>query len=68
MNQEAFGAPTDLPWGMVSQGTDNVAVHPCFFYESVWCLLGFVILHFYGKYRQRYAGQIFLQLSCVVRL
>lgn len=30
MNQEAFGAPTDLPWGMVSQGTDNVAVHPCF--------------------------------------
>ena len=59
MNQEAFGAPTDLPWGMVSQGTDNVAVHPCFFYESVWCLLGFVILHFYGKYRQRYAGQIF---------
>lgn len=59
MNQEAFGAPTDLPWGMVSQGTDNVAVHPCFFYESVWCLLGFVVLHFYGKYRQRYAGQIF---------
>ena len=59
MNQEAFGAPTDLPWGMVSQGTGNIAVHPCFFYESVWCLLGFVVLHFYGKYRQRYAGQIF---------
>lgn len=59
MNQEAFGDPTDLPWGMVSEGTGNIAVHPCFLYESIWCLLGFVILHFYGKYKQRYAGQIF---------
>ena len=59
MNQEAFGTPTDLPWAMMSEGTNNVAVHPCFLYESLWCLLGFVILHFYGKYRQRYAGQIF---------
>lgn len=59
MNQEAFGTPTDLPWGMVSEGTGNIAVHPCFLYESVWCLLGFVVLHFFGKYRQRYAGQIF---------
>ncbi len=59
MNQEAFGTPTDLPWAMMSEGTGNVAVHPCFLYESLWCLLGFVILHFYGKYRQRYAGQIF---------
>lgn len=59
MNQEAFGAPTDLPWRMMSEGTGGVAVHPCFLYESLWCLLGFLLLHFYGKYRQRYAGQIF---------
>lgn len=59
MNQEAFGTPTDLPWGMVSEGTGNIAVHPCFLYESVWCLLGFAVLHFFGKYRQRYAGQMF---------
>ena len=59
MNQEAFGTPTDLPWAMMSEGTGNIAVHPCFLYESLWCLLGFVLLHFYGKYRQRYAGQIF---------
>lgn len=59
MNQEAFGTSTDLPWGMLSEGTGNVAVHPCFLYESVWCLLGFVLLHFYGKYKQRYAGQMF---------
>jgi phosphatidylglycerol:prolipoprotein diacylglycerol transferase len=59
MNQEAYGTATDLPWAMLSEGTHGVAVHPCFLYESIWCLLGFVLLHFYGKYRQRYAGQIF---------
>lgn len=58
-NQEAFGIPTNLPWRMVSEGTDMIGVHPCFLYESLWCLLGFVLLHFYGKYKQRYAGQIF---------
>ena len=59
MNQEAYGTPTGLPWAMMSEGTNNIAVHPCFLYESLWCLLGFFLLHFYGKYRQRYAGQIF---------
>ncbi len=60
MNQEAFGTPTDLPWGMLSDTTDGVTVHPCFLYESLWCLLGFVLLHFYSKKRQRYKGEIFL--------
>ena len=62
MNQEAFGYETTLPWGMISEGTLTEyanPVHPCFLYESLWCLLGFVLLHFYGKYRQRYPGQIF---------
>ena len=59
MNQEAFGSQTDLPWRMMSEGTGGVGVHPCFFYESMWCLLGFVLFHFYGKYKQKYAGQIF---------
>ncbi|MCQ2513480.1 MAG: prolipoprotein diacylglyceryl transferase [Ruminococcus sp.] len=58
-NQEAFGTATDLPWRMVSEGTDGIAVHPCFLYESLWCLLGFAVLYFYGKYKQKYAGQIF---------
>ena len=34
-------------------------VHPCFLYESIWCLLGFVILAFLSK-KRRYDGQIFL--------
>lgn len=60
MNQEAFGSPTDLPWGMLSEGTGNVAVHPCFLYESLWCLTGFVLLHFFTRKLRRYDGQTFL--------
>ena len=59
MNQEAFGTPTDLPWRMVSENTGGVGVHPCFLYESIWCLLGFVILHFVSKRFYKYHGQIF---------
>ena len=34
-------------------------VHPTFLYESIWCLLGFVVLsHFFKK--RRFNGQIFL--------
>ncbi len=59
MNQEAYGTPTNLPWAMMSEGTGGEMVHPCFLYESLWCLFGFVLIHFYSKYRQRYAGQVF---------
>lgn len=34
-------------------------VHPCFLYESVWCLLGFVLLSFWSK-RRKYDGQLLL--------
>lgn len=59
INQEAFGSQTDLPWRMVSENTGGVGVHPCFFYESMWCLLGFVLLHFFQKKLQKYDGQVF---------
>lgn len=58
-NQEAFGTVTELPWRMVSEATGGNGVHPCFLYESLWCLLGFVLLHFYSK-RQKFDGEIFL--------
>ena len=63
INQEAFGRETDLPWGMVSEGTRAVVngpVHPCFFYESIWCLLGFALLHIFCRKFRRYDGQVFL--------
>jgi phosphatidylglycerol:prolipoprotein diacylglycerol transferase len=33
-------------------------VHPCFLYESLWCLLGFLLLHLYFKHR-KFDGEIF---------
>jgi len=52
-NQEAFGAPTDLPWGLhispafrPQQFLETQSFHPTFLYESVWNLLVFLILLF----------------------
>ncbi len=59
MNQEAFGTQTDLPWRMVSEATGGVGVHPCFLYESLWCLLGFVILHIISRKSLKFDGQLF---------
>ena len=60
INQEAFGSETSLPWGMQSINTGNVPVHPCFFYESLWCAIGFVLLHFFTRNLRHYDGQTFL--------
>lgn len=58
-NQEAYGTETTLPWGMVSEGTNHAIVHPCFLYESLWCLLGVVLLHLFSRSKYRkYSGQI----------
>ena len=77
-NQEAFGANTDLPWGMMSNRTityiadhyDDLGgkvssyapVHPCFLYESLWCAAAFVFLHFYFKHR-KFDGEVFLMYA-----
>ena len=36
----------------------NVPVHPCFLYESLWCILGFIVLSTYMKHR-KFDGEIF---------
>lgn len=69
INQEAFGAACSPDWifGMTStdiirrSGFDaGTLVHPCFLYESVWCLVGFVALHFYSKKLRTFDGEIAL--------
>ncbi len=63
INQEAFGTATDLPWGMYSDNTALEVVgnaHPCFLYESILCLIGFLLLHVFTKKYRRYDGQTFL--------
>lgn len=63
VNQEAFGRATDLPWAMYSENTVmevGGAAHPCFLYESLWCLIGFILLHIFTRKFRRYDGQTFL--------
>ncbi|MBD5139230.1 MAG: prolipoprotein diacylglyceryl transferase [Ruminococcus sp.] len=36
----------------------SVPVHPCFLYESIWCLVGFLLLHLYSK-RRKFDGELF---------
>lgn len=64
VNQEAFGTLTGSDWwGMESVRTQAVVgdglVHPCFLYESIWCIAGFIILHTLSKNR-KFSGQIIL--------
>ncbi|MGN1110710.1 MAG: prolipoprotein diacylglyceryl transferase [Oscillospiraceae bacterium] len=67
INQEAYGAACDKDFLFAMTGTriasemgEGVVVHPCFLYESLWCLLGFVLLHFYSKKLRTYDGEIAL--------
>lgn len=61
MNQEAYGAFTNSSWwGMQSNRTimemGEGLVHPCFLYESIWCLLGAFLLHKLSKNR-KFSGE-----------
>ena len=59
----SYLADTDNIATLTSLGVSvdpNAPVHPCFLYESIWCLLGFVLLYLYSKKHRRFDGEIFL--------
>lgn len=68
-NQEAFGGNTTLPWGMtgsiIASGVNGsgydpaLPVHPTFLYESLWCFLGFLLLHTLSKKQYTFKGKLF---------
>ena len=39
---------------------NNLFVHPTFFYEFAWCMVGFVLLYIILKKCRKFSGQIFL--------
>lgn len=39
---------------------NDLYVHPTFFYESVWCILGFFVLYIILKKARKFSGQLFL--------
>ena len=52
-NNELFGLPTDLPWGLEISSSnraypaglpEGVLFHPTFLYESIWSLVGVALL------------------------
>ena len=52
-NNELFGSPTDLPWGLEIPKynpsyplglPEGITFHPTFLYESLWSLLGIAVL------------------------
>ena len=60
-NREAYGAETDcfLRMGLLDEAGAAHYWHPTFLYESVWNLIGFLLLHFFSK-KRKYDGQVFL--------
>jgi len=61
-NREAHGGVTEsfLRMGILDPVTGEYTFyHPTFLYESVWNLIGFVLLHFLSK-KRKYDGQIAL--------
>lgn len=53
----AFYWPDNV--SIVTNRATEMIAHPCFFYESMWCLIGFIALHFYKKHR-KFDGELFL--------
>lgn len=60
-NREAFGYETDIfcRMGLTLNGS-TIYVHPTFLYESLWNLLGLILLHIHSKTRRKYQGQYFI--------
>jgi len=63
MNGEAYGYETDIfcRMGLNNQLTryELMYVHPTFLYESLWNILGFVLINIFYKHK-KYDGQILL--------
>lgn len=59
MNREAFGAETALPWRMQLTTVTGqlVEVHPTFLYESLWNLVGLLLIIFVVSKARRFDGE-----------
>ena len=64
VNREAFGVGTDVPWkmGFINEAQHRTDYyHPAFLYESLWNVVGLLIMHIFSKKsKTKYPGQYFL--------
>ncbi len=61
-NAEAHGGETSLPWRMglrAPSESSTIYVHPTFLYESLWNLIGFILINIIYK-KKKFDGQIFI--------
>ena len=65
-NQELFGGPTTLPWGLRIDpahrpaGYEQYATfHPTFLYESIWCLLAAAVVVWADRRFRMGHGRVF---------
>ena len=60
INREAHGGITDsfLKMGIADASGTVTYYHPTFLYESLWNLIGFVLLHLYSG-RRKFDGEVF---------
>jgi phosphatidylglycerol:prolipoprotein diacylglycerol transferase len=60
-NGEAFGSETTLPWRMginnYNTGYMTLYVHPTFFYESLWNVIGFTLINVFYK-KRKFEGEV----------
>jgi prolipoprotein diacylglyceryl transferase len=73
-NQELFGKPTSLPWGLEidlrnrPSGFENyLTFHPTFMYEAIWCLLvAFILIKLPMFFRRiiKNQGDVFALYVC----
>ena len=65
VNVEAYGGETTLPWRMgITEVVNGVSVykevHPTFLYESLWNVVGLILLIWIARRGRKFDGQIFL--------
>lgn len=62
VNREAFGTETTLPWRMElhSIGGTVMFVHPTFLYESLWNILGTLLLIWVNKHKTKDGEAFFM--------
>lgn len=67
-NQELYGWPTDLPWGLeIDPGNaarplglpEDTLFHPTFLYEVIWNVLGVIVLLWIGRRLRLQWGRLF---------
>ncbi len=60
LNQEAYGAQTDLTWAITvnDAALGIIKVHPTFLYESIWNLLVFGFLFYYEDKLKKVDGEL----------